>query len=191
VKYQASTTIKQIAIRYLRKSSFFVLSTLLHFPSSFSLFLSPIPSNAHCSPEEEEEETGHKFPLRHMYINQSINTPSRNTDPWHLLASSSSREKPTRLPACLEDKSFCKGKKESWRSKKSPLNANKARSEHGILRIDNAEILRWGGEHYANEGRNRRGSIKPEVVMPSQIAKKQSMEICTPRSDRKKFAREV
>ncbi len=112
-------------MRYVRKGSFFLLSTLLHFPSSFSLFLSPIPSNAHCSLEEEEEETGHKFPLRHRYINQSTNTPSRNTDLWNSLASSSSSEKSTCLPACLEDKSFCNGKKESWRSKKSPLNATK------------------------------------------------------------------
>jgi hypothetical protein len=95
-------------MRYVRKCSFFLLSTLLYFPSSFSLFLSPIPSNAHCSleEEEEEEETGHKFPLRHRYINQSTNTPSRNTDLWNFLASSSSSEKSTCLPACLEDKSF-------------------------------------------------------------------------------------
>jgi hypothetical protein len=105
----------------VRKSSFFLLSTLLHFPSSFSLFLSPIPSNAHCS--LEEEETGHKFPLRHRYINQSTNTPSRTTDLWNFLASSSSSEKSTCLPACLEDKSFCNGEKESWRSKKKPQNA--------------------------------------------------------------------
>ncbi len=114
-----------------------------------SLFLSPIPSNAHCSleEEEEEEETGHKFPLRHRYINQSTNTPSRNTELWNLIASSSSSEKSTYLPTCLEDKSFWNGKKESWRSKKSPLNATKHDQKHGILRINNAEILpgREGG----------------------------------------------
>jgi hypothetical protein len=42
-------------------------------------------------------------------------------------------------------------------------------------------------EDYANEDRNRRRSIKPKVIILSQIGKKQSMEICTPRSDRKEI----
>lgn len=35
------------------------------------------------------------------------------------------------------------------------------------------------GGDYANEDRNRRRSMKPKVIILSQIAKKQSMEICT------------
>jgi hypothetical protein len=35
------------------------------------------------------------------------------------------------------------------------------------------------GGDYANEDRNRRRSIKPKVIILSQIAEKQSMEICT------------
>jgi hypothetical protein len=85
------------------------------------------------------------------------------------------------LLACLEDKSFCNGKKESWRSKKSPLNATKHDQNMAFF----GPIMQKyypggrGKTMLMNEDRNRRRSIKPKVIILSQIAKKQSMEICT------------